>query len=325
VKVLALASALLVLPAVVAAQQPAPETARAPVFRSGTHLVPLNVTVTDEQKQYVSGLQPQDFAVYEDGVRQEIRFFEATTVPIDLIVLLDSSSSMSDKMGVVHEAAVGFLATLRSGDRGAIVTFADAVRVAQALTGERAALETAIRATSARGATALHNALYIALKQFGGAARGDGDVRRQAIVVLSDGQDTSSLVSFDDVMELARRSGVSIYPIALQSKRPETGGRRHYDQILTQSDYSLKMLAAETGGQAFFPTAVHELKDVYAGIAAELASQYSLAYAPTNVIADGEYRRISVRVASHPALRLRTRTGYTAEPVRASARIPLDR
>ena len=122
-------------------------------------------------------------------------------------------------MDVVHEAAVGFLKTLRAIDRGAVVAFADGVDVVQELTPDRAALEQAIRRTTARGATSLHNALYIALKQFGrGAQPAAATSRRQAIAVLSDGEDTSSLVSFDDVLALARKSGVSIYPIALQSQ-----------------------------------------------------------------------------------------------------------
>jgi Ca-activated chloride channel homolog len=324
VKVLSFVSAVLVIVvAPPAAQQPGAQPRQGPVFRTGTHLVALNVTVTDPRKQYVNGLQAQDFAVFEDGVQQQIRFFEASDVPIDLIVLLDSSSSMSDKMDVVHEAAVGFLRSLRDHDRGAIVSFADAVQVVQPLTSDRAALESAVRNTRARGATSLHNAIYISLKQFGRAAHGGGEVRRQALVVLSDGQDTSSLVSFDDVLAVARKSGVSVYTIALQSKavtaRQVAAGERRY---FSDSDYGMKMLASETGAQAFFPIGVHELQGVYGAISEELASQYSLAYAPANPRSDGRYRRIVVRVSSHPELRLRTRTGYTAEPVRSNAAAP---
>ena len=231
---------------------------------------------------------------------------------------------MSDKMNVVHEAAVGFVKTLRPSDRGAIVAFADGVDVVQQLTGDRAALERAIRSTTARGATSLNNALYISLKQFGRGAGQEARIRRQAIAVLSDGEDTSSLVSFDDVLALARKTGVSIYPINLQSKyassRQAASGQRRF---FSGSEYSMRSLAQETGAQAFFPMQVYELKDVYATIAEELSSQYSLAYAPVNSRADGRFRRIVVRVTSRPELRLRTRTGYTADVGRGRATAPM--
>ena len=283
------------------------------VFRSGTNLVPLNVTVTDGTKQFVKGLTAADFSVFEDGVQQAVQFFEASETPLDLILLIDTSSSMSDKMDVVHEAAIGFLKTMKVGDRGAIVAFADTVDIVQALTSDRAALEEGVQRTRARGATSLNNALYISLKQFGRTTQREGDVRRQAIAVLSDGEDTSSLVSFDDVLELARKSGVSIYPIVLQSKYAATriatqGQRRYY----SESEYSMRTLAQETGGQAFFPLQVFELKGVYASIGQELSNQYSLAYSPANARSDGRFRRITVRVDKHPELKLRTRTGYMA-------------
>jgi Ca-activated chloride channel homolog len=289
------------------------------VFRSGSALVALNVTVQDPSARYVAGLRPTDFAVYEDGVKQDVRFFESTAVPVDLIVLIDTSSSMSDKIDIVHEAASGFLQTLRAGDRGAVVAFADTVNVLQPLTADRALLQQAVRATVAHGSTALNNAVYVSLKQFGRTARQDGDPRRQAIVVLSDGDDTSSLVNFDDVLGLARRMGVNIYTVALQSKTAAQtmaalGGRRYF----SESDYSMKTLARETGAQAFFP-APTELKAVYGSIAAELANQYSIGYAPANARADGRFRRVVVQVVARPELRPRTRMGYTADGLAIAA------
>ncbi len=324
---------LFVMTAALSARQQAPSSAssgsdasgKAPVFRSDTNLVPLSVTVTDTNKQFVRGLTAADFDVFEDGVQQEVKFFEATDVPLDLVILLDTSSSMSDKMDVVHEAAIGFLRTLRGGDRGAVVAFADGVDIVQQLTTDKQILEEAVRRTTARGATSLYNAIYVSVKQFGrSAARPDGDIRRQAIAVLSDGEDTSSLVTFDDVLSLARRSEVSIYPIALQSKYASArmvslGQRRQF----SEAEYSMRMLAQETGAQAFFPLQVLELKGIYATIAQELSSQYSIAYAPTNMRPDGRLRRITVRVAGRPELRLRTRTGYIVESRRAAAFSPV--
>ena len=297
-----------------------PQAPAAPVFRSGANIVSLNITVTDPDSRFVRGLTVGDFSVYEDGLPQQIQFFESGNVPMDLIVLIDTSSSMLDKMDVVHEAAAGFLGGLRPGDRGAVVAFSDGVKVLQELTDDRPLLEAAVRSTQAKGATSLHNALYVSLKQFGRSARQNGDVRRQAIAVLSDGEDTSSLISFEDVLAVARKSGVTIYTIALQSKyaasRLVASGQRRY---FSESEYSMKTLAQETGAQAFFPLQIAELKGIYSAISQDLAHQYSIAYSPANARPDGRYRRIVVRVNSRPELRLRTRTGYTADAGRAAA------
>lgn len=288
----------------------APSSSQGAVFRSSANLVTLNVAVTDG-KQFIGGLQPDDFAVFEDGVKQSVRFFESQHVPLDLILLLDTSSSMRDKLDVVHEAALGFLKSLRRDDRGAVVAFNDGVQVLQTLTAEQAMLQAAVRRTQAVGGTALHNALYVAMKQFGRPTGPSAAVRRQAIAVLSDGQDTVSLLSFDDVLAEARRRGVSIYTIALKSPRPQytTAERRSY----SDSDFSMRTLAQETGAQAFVVTDIQELKGIYRRIADELASQYSIGYAPTNPRPDGRFRRILVRLLSRPELKLRARSGYLAE------------
>ena len=294
-----------------------PQQSQPPIFRSGASMVAVSVTVLDGSKP-VGGLTRTDFEVYEDGVQQQVQFFESHSVPLDVILLLDTSSSMSDKIEVVHDAARGFMKGLRPGDRGAVVTFADSVNVVQDLTSDLAAIETAINKTQAKGATALRTAIYVALKQFGLSAAVSGDVRRQAIAVLSDGEDTKSVVSFDDVMALARGLGVNIYTIALRSSLPTDGVARGQKQF-SRADYGMKMLANETGGQAFFPETVHQLKDVYQSIGGELSAQYSIGYSPSNQRNDGRFRRILVRLISNPALKLRARSGYTADSPRARA------
>lgn len=286
-----------------------------PVFRSGAELVALTVAVMDSGGQrFVRGLSADDFAVYEDGVRQDVSFFAASEVPLDLILLLDTSASMTDKLATMHEAALGFLRTLRPQDRGAVVGFNDGVQVLRGLTGNAEALATAVRSTQAHGATALNNAIYVAIKEFGRSARQAGNVRRQAIAVLSDGDDTCSLIAFDDVLKEAKKSGVAIYTISLRGA-PVTQRRGTFSTAL----YSMKTLAQETGAQAFFPTAIDELSGVYGKIADELEHQYALGYSPKNPRTDGRYRRVVVQVVSRPDLRLRTRTGYFAERASASA------
>lgn len=283
------------------------QAAQPPVFRSGAELVSLSVAVTDNDKRFVRGLSANDFAVFEDGVQQDVSFFAAADVPLDLILLLDTSASMSDKMKTVHEAALGFLRTLRESDRGAVVSFSDGVQVRQTLTNDPVKLEAAVLSTDAHGATALNNAIYVALKEFGRSARQAGDVRRQAIAVLSDGDDTCSLMTFDDVLLEAKKAGVGIYTISLRNKSdaPQKG-------FFSSALYSMKTLAQETGAQAFFPTSVADLAQIYGSIADELDHQYALGYAPKNARADGRFRRVVVQVVSRPGLRLRTRTGYFA-------------
>jgi len=291
-------------------QGPQPPQPQTPTFRSAAALVALNVTVQDRGAKFVRDLQPSDFVVYEDGVKQDVRFFESTHVPLDLIVLIDTSTSMGDKLDVVHDAASAFLRTLRPDDRGAVVSFATSVTVLQPLTSDQPLLQDAIRSTRAGGNTCLNNAVYVALKQFGQAARPDGEVRRQAIVMLSDGADTASLVSFEDVLGLARRLGVGIYTVSLQTPT-EAGSQALYGRAEADANYTLKTLARETGAQAFFP-APSGLRSVYASIASELASQYSIGYVPANGQADGKYRRVQVQVVTRPDLHSRTRLGYTA-------------
>jgi Ca-activated chloride channel family protein len=229
-------------------------------------------------------------------------------VPVDLILMLDTSSSMADKMPAVHTAAINFLRTLRPDDRGAVVTFSDNVQVLEKLTPDRSRLELAVQSTTARGGTSLNTALYVALREFSGS-KDDGALRRRAIALLSDGEDTSSVVSFDDVLALARKSAVNIYTIALQSPPPVAAPRR----LLSSSQYALKSLSQETGAAAFFPEQITQLQGVYSAIAQELSSQYSLGYSSSNSRADGRFRRIVVRVVSHPGMRPRARAGYMAD------------
>jgi Ca-activated chloride channel family protein len=286
-----------------AAMQPAP-----PVFRSGAELVALTVAVMDKDQRFVRGLAQNDFAVFEDGVRQDLSFFAASDVPLDLVLLIDTSSSMTDKMNTVHEAALGFLRTLRTGDRGAVISFNDGVQVRQPLTSNMNMLEAAVRGTDAYGATALNNAIYVALKEFAKTGKQSGQVRRQAIAVLSDGEDTCSLMTFDDVLAEAKKANVGVYTISLRSR-----GETKQKGVFSSALYSMKSLAQETGAQAFFPESIGDLPAVYASIANELDHQYALGYSPKNARADGRFRRVIVQIVTHPELRLRTRTGYFAD------------
>jgi Ca-activated chloride channel family protein len=307
-----LAGPLLAAIAAEAAPRPGSPPEDTPVFKGGVDLVALNVTVTDPKQKYVTGLGERDFAVYEDGVQQDLSFFAVSRVPLDLAILLDASASMGDKIALVQEAAVGFVHTLRPGDRGSVIQFQDKVEVLQQSTEDVASLTSAIQSTHARGATTLYNALYVALKEFARQAVASKEVRRQSIVVLSDGEDTASLISFEDVLDVAKRSGVSIFTISLKSKaaaqKIENDGHRYF----SQADYAMKSLAQDTGGRTFFPLQLKELNDVYGSIAEELANQYSIGYMSKNPRHDGGFRRVVVRILSRPDVRSRTRLGYFA-------------
>jgi Ca-activated chloride channel family protein len=282
-----------------------------PVFRSSVDVVALNVIVTDPRQRFVAGLSAGDFAIFEDGVLQDVSFFAASEVPLDIALLLDTSASMSDKMTNMQRAALGFLSTLRPGDRAMIVDIKDATRVLHSLQSRASDPETAVKMTRAGGGTGLFNGLYMTFKELVKARAASDGVRRQAIIVLSDGQDTSSLMSFDDVMDVAKQSGIATYTITLRTPRLSAFEQARGARYFSQSEFSMRTLAQETGGQAFFPLEIGELDGVYSSIAKELASQYAIAYTPKAIRADGRFRRIVVQVPANPEMRIRTRSGYT--------------
>ena len=275
-----------------------------PSFRTEVDVVSLNVTVTDATTRYVTDLDEPDFAVFEDGVRQDLILFNRSNLPIALSLLIDTSSSMEDRMSAAQEAAIGFVRQIRPTDLGEIIGFDSRVEIIQKFTNSVPDLEAAIRKTVPGGSTSLFNALYIALKGLKASpATQTDEIRRQAIILLSDGEDTSSLVTFEEVLDLARRSETAIYTIGLVSSDPvQSRGFR-------EAIYSLRQLAAETGVRSFFPNDVRSLASVYAQIRDELSSQYTLGYSSKNVKRDGAWRRLVVRVDRSNAT-TRTKQGY---------------
>ncbi len=278
---------------------------QAPAFRAVVDIVSLNVTVMDPQNHYSTELGENDFAVYEDGVKQDLTFFNRRQQPIALSLLLDSSASMDDKIATLQTAAVNFVHRLKPTDLAQIIDFDSRVEVRQGFTSTQGDLEAAIAKTSAGGSTSLNNAIYIALKELKKVKpTAEDDVRRQAIILFSDGEDTSSLVSFDEVLDLAKRSETSIYTIALRGTDSQSKGFR-------EAEFVLRQLAQETGGRSFFPTKVEDLNGIYGQIADELASQYTLGYTSKNQRRDGSWRNLVVQVFK-PNLTPRTKRGYYA-------------
>ena len=278
-------------------------------FRAAIDVVSLNVTAMDGSNHYVTDLDEKDFAVFEDGVKQDLSFFTRKQQAIALALLLDSSASMEDKLSTLQTAAVNFVHRLKPGDLAQIIDFDSRVEIRQAFTASQGDLESAIQKTSAGGSTSLYNAIYISLKELAKTrVGGDEDVRRQALVLFSDGEDTSSLISFDEVLELAKRSETAIFTIALRGAETQSKGFR-------EAEFVMRQLAQETGGRAFFPVKIDDLNGVYAEIADELASQYTLGYSSKNAKRDGAWRRIVVQVA-RANVAPRTKRGYYAPATR---------
>ena len=295
--------ALLALGGALAAQQDRP------AFRVGIDIVSLSVTVTDGSNRYITDLDQPEFQVFEDGIKQDISFFTRRQQPIALSLLLDSSASMEDKLPTLQAAASNFVRRLKANDISQVIDFDSRVEVRQTFTGNQGELIAAIDQTAAGGSTSLHNAIYIALKELRKVrAVSEDDVRRQALIVFSDGEDTSSLVSFEEVLDLAKRSETSIYTIALRGTDTQTKGFR-------EAEYVMKTLAQSTGGRSFFPSKVDDLDGVYTQIADELASQYTIGYSSKNARRDGAWRRIIVQV-TRPSVTPRAKTGYYAPTAR---------
>ena len=208
-------------------------------------MINLNVSVTDPRNRYVTDLLEKDFAVFEDGVKQELMLFSHENLPISLVLMVDCSASMDEKLRVAQDAAVGFVKTLTAQDRAEVVQFNDRRTVLQDFTPDHRLLEEAIRHTEASGPTALHNALYVSLKELDKEKSGR-ELRRRAIVLLSDGEDTASLVSDDQVTELARKTEIAIYSISLRPGHSQDRNRLAF----SQAEHLLTTLSQETGATA---------------------------------------------------------------------------
>ncbi len=287
---------------------PAPARAQSqpPIFGTGIEIINLSLSVTDTQHNYVTDLGQKDFAVFEDGIRQELSLFTHENLPISMVVMIDCSASMEGKLPTARAAATRFVKTLRPQDLAQVVQFNDRSTMLQGFTSDHAALETAILKTEASGTTTLRNALYIALKDLT-RDRKAAELRRRAVVLLSDGEDTASLVSDEQVLELARQSEINIYTISLR-KNPA----KELDKRFSEAAYLLTALARDTGGRSYFPTSLSELDSVYDRIAEELRTLYSVGYVSSNPRRDGKWRRIVVRVPDREGIQIRHKIGYYA-------------
>ena len=297
---------LLTLPAAGQAQTPTPPP-RTPTFGVEIEVINLTVSVTDSRSRYVTDLKNDDFAVFEDGVRQDLSIFRHEDIPISMALVIDTSASMDEKLSTAQQAAIRFVKTLRPQDQAQVMQFNDRTTVLHDFTPDHKLLEEAIRRTEASGPTALHNALYVSLKDLNKQKKAS-ELRRRAIVLLSDGEDTASLVNDEQVLELARKTEIAIYAISLRPSRVPERNRQQF----SQATHLLTALSRETGGQVFFPNSLSELDTVYDRIAEELRTQYSLGYVSSNARRDGKWRRVVVRAPTREGLTIRHKIGYYA-------------
>ncbi|MEO7794781.1 MAG: VWA domain-containing protein [Thermoanaerobaculia bacterium] len=257
-------------------------------------LVEIFATVYDKAGGLAENLTEKDFELLDRGKQQKIEKFELVKdLPLAVGLVLDTSGSMEESIGEAKRAASDFLTgVVRPTDRCFAVGFADRPRLLMSLTPDVQAVQIAFRDLPAAGNTALHDAMVFSLYQLRGI-RG-----RKALVLLSDGDDTSSLVSYDDALEFARRSGVAIYTIGLDVGASKLSIRG-----------KLERLAAETGGRSYFVSKAFELGGVYAQISRELRSQYLLAFAPNPPGKEGVFSTVEVK-AQGGKLKTRAPRGY---------------
>ncbi|MDP1569319.1 MAG: VWA domain-containing protein [Vicinamibacterales bacterium] len=286
-----------------------------PQFRSEVDLVLLTVTVTDREGRPVVGLGPGDFDVFEDAQRQSVALVAVDTVPLDVMLLIDASGSMKDRLPVVRQATQRVVSMLRPGDRASVAGFTHIVRVLTEFTDDRRALGAALEALAPHGRTALYDALYVVLKGWRLPAP-RAQVRRRALVVLTDGDDTTSLNTHDEIMDLARGIDVAVYAVSLPPHEPPLDGRPGARPVLPptlrQADFELNALTRETGGRAYRAVSSRELTDLYDHIVRDLSHQYTLGYVSTDTRRDGRFRGLTVRIPSNPGAVIRTRAGYYA-------------
>jgi Ca-activated chloride channel family protein len=320
--------------AIVLGSQPGAGQSPDDVVRIDTSLVQLNIGVADKQGKPITDLQRNNFTVFEDGVRQNVMSFESSTTPFSLALLLDTSGSTLSFRQNLQLAAFRFIDALAPEDRVAVIGFNERAELLTKFTADRKQIAWAIDRAEGRGGTELYAALDYALKQLAGEGK-----RRKAIIVLTDGLDTSmrnldraasakastdeeavaaikpeANRSFSAVLDAADRQGVTIYPLALPSgdlKRLPIVSPQ-ITAIYTAARARLDALARRTGGQVSDIRQLQDLAKTYAAVAADLRTLYTVSYQSSGARErDGRWRAIRIEI-DRPELIARTRPGYYA-------------
>lgn len=283
------------------------------------------VTVRDRYGRIIRGLSRSDFALYEDGVRQEITDFSVGTVPVYIVMLIDVSGSVATEINDIRLSALALINALGPTDKVSIIRFNEKVEQVLEWETDKVRLQRALMQLPAVGNTAFYKALFTAAGKLRSV---DG---RRAIILFTDGIDTyegKDQRTFEEAFEAVRRADALVYVISkTKALREYLRGHRSplifrpldpngpyyqlYLQALDRAEEMLITLAEKTGGRIYFPLEQSELRDVYGQIAEELGTQYILRYVPRDTARDGRYRRIRVTV-SNPAYLASAREGYYA-------------
>jgi Ca-activated chloride channel homolog len=266
----------------------------------------VNVTVTDPYNRLVTGLEPDNFRVFENNVEQEIRYFSSEEVPISIGVIFDLSGSMSNKVGKAKDAALQFFKTANPQDEFFLVSFNERAELMSTFTNTVEDLQSRLLSLSAKGRTALLDAVYLGLSEMRTARNG-----KRALLIISDGGDNNSRYNEKDIKRLVREADTQLYsvgifdPFEYRSRTPE---ELNGPSLLTE-------LTELTGGRAFTVENINELPDMAAKIGAELRNQYILGYRPSNKSHDARWRKIKVKLRAPkglPPLSVYAKTGYYA-------------
>ena len=276
-----------------------------PAFRSGIDVVNLGVAVLDKAGVAVGGLTQDDFVVYEEGKKQELRYFaadgaEAEALPLHIGLVFDTSGSMTADMELARSAAIRFLNRLPRAEDMTVVDFDTEVRIATYTQNDFTRLVARLRGRKPDGWTALWDAVGIYL---GGSQDQAG---QKVLIVFTDGGDTRSTLTYVDLLSAVKASDVSVYAIGFLEHQPSS--------VRTQQRLQLAQLADVTGGQALFPGSMKEVESMYDRIVAEIDSRYLLGYVSNDRRTNGAWRSVEVRL-TRPDLRqakIRTRKGYFA-------------
>jgi Ca-activated chloride channel homolog len=266
----------------------------------------VNVTVTDPYDRLVTGLEPDNFRIFENSVEQEIQYFSSEDVPISIGVIFDLSGSMANKVDKAREAASQFFKTANPQDEFFLVSFNDRAELMSDFTSSVEDLQSRILSAPAKGRTALLDAIYLGLNQMRTARNG-----KRALLIMSDGGDNNSRYTEKDIKRLVREAGTQLYSVGIFD--PFTNRSRTPEELSGPS--LLSEVTELTGGRAFSVENINELPDIAAKIGAELRNQYILGYRPSNKLHDARWRKIKVKLRAPkglPPLSVYAKTGYYA-------------
>jgi VWFA-related protein len=270
-------------------------------FRIGTDLVALNVSVFDPAGQIIKGLPKNAFTVYENGVKQEVSVFRQEDVPVSLGLAIDDSGSMRNKKERVASAAISMIKASNPEDEVCVITFADEPDLTQEFTSKLDILEKSLRNSRTQGGTAMRDAAVLGIEHLRSKAARD----KRVLVIVTDGEDNSSIASQMRVIEAAHQNNTIVYAIGLL-------GEEHPDSA-ARARKQLEALTLATGGRSWFPGDVNAITAITPEIAHEIRNQYVVGYTPADTNKDGQFRTIKVEV-NVPNATVRTRSGYYARP-----------